>query len=612
MVKTKLTLKIISVMVAFSIIGLSLSLSVYALSKEMDSSDSYFAMPFEQVNKVPAGYVGIYNAKDFNKKIRENMNANYILMSDIDLSNYENWVPFGLENMDNTVTFFGTLDGNGYCITGFNSSGRQVDLDLSTCTAYSGLFGYVGGQIMNLGVSGNVSITDIKYEGSLIGSIALVQGLTAQITNCYSKVNIYAAPNIDVVAGGLVGMGMIDDCQGQRTPKLSYCRNYGRIACSSMGYIGGICGGLEIYSGSYEVATNSNYGDISVTCNEAEIDEMIRAGGITGYACNGISLKNCVNVGDITINITASETENDYIEACAAGIIADGTDASVSQINRCYNSGKISINTFGEKEFAAVTGGIIAIADKCSISNSYNSGIVSAKGTGDHDSIFVSGGIAGVINNDSDLFCLYNVGSVSASESLGVDSFAGGIAGAIGDIDLIARNCYYLCDNVHWAGFERNPDKSGIVKENITMLTEAQMRDIDNFVGFNTETTWTIGENGAYPYPELKAARHIKGTVKATDMIFDSAEYSVRVRGTINLDMTLYPENSDIKSITWMSSDVNVAQVNSNGQVTGIARGTAVISAITSDGQKVDIKVTVRFEWWQWLIQILLFGWIWY
>ena len=39
--------------------------------------------------------------------------------------------------------------------------------------------------------------------------------------------------------------------------------------------------------------------------------------------------------------------------------------------------------------------------------------------------------------------------------------------------------------------------------------------------------------------------------------------------------------------------------------------GTHTVRAVF-DGREVKFDVTVKFQWWQWLIRILLFGWIWY
>ena len=76
---------------------------------------------------------------------------------------------------------------------------------------------------------------------------------------------------------------------------------------------------------------------------------------------------------------------------------------------------------------------------------------------------------------------------------------------------------------------------------------------------------------------------------------------------------TIIPHNATNKNIIWSTSDKNVATVDENGKVTAVGKGTAVITATTEDGGfTAECEVTVKYSWWQWIIVILLFGWIWY
>lgn len=69
----------------------------------------------------------------------------------------------------------------------------------------------------------------------------------------------------------------------------------------------------------------------------------------------------------------------------------------------------------------------------------------------------------------------------------------------------------------------------------------------------------------------------------------------------------------DTKSIKWSSSDTKVATVDENGNVYAAGKGTAVITAASVDGTVKDTcNVTVNYSFGQWLIIIILFGWIWY
>ncbi len=66
----------------------------------------------------------------------------------------------------------------------------------------------------------------------------------------------------------------------------------------------------------------------------------------------------------------------------------------------------------------------------------------------------------------------------------------------------------------------------------------------------------------------------------------------------------------------YLSSDEKVAIVDENGNVTAKGRGTAEITCILTDeyGNVTEDTCTVEVKlfWWQWIIYIVLFGWIWY
>ena len=66
-------------------------------------------------------------------------------------------------------------------------------------------------------------------------------------------------------------------------------------------------------------------------------------------------------------------------------------------------------------------------------------------------------------------------------------------------------------------------------------------------------------------------------------------------------------------AVTWKSSNDAVVKVDpENGSLYAVGRGTATVTATTEDGRTASCTVTVQYTWWQWLIRILLFGWIWY
>ena len=69
-------------------------------------------------------------------------------------------------------------------------------------------------------------------------------------------------------------------------------------------------------------------------------------------------------------------------------------------------------------------------------------------------------------------------------------------------------------------------------------------------------------------------------------------------------------------TVKYSSSNTKVATVDDNGKVYGAKKGSATITCTVTDSNGNTVqdtcKVTVKYSFGQWLIKILLFGWIWY
>ena len=70
------------------------------------------------------------------------------------------------------------------------------------------------------------------------------------------------------------------------------------------------------------------------------------------------------------------------------------------------------------------------------------------------------------------------------------------------------------------------------------------------------------------------------------------------------------------ENLRWSSSNTKLVTVDQTGKITSVKGfgkfiGTATIRAENSAGF-VEFKVTVCPAWWQWLITIVLFGWLWF
>ena len=75
-------------------------------------------------------------------------------------------------------------------------------------------------------------------------------------------------------------------------------------------------------------------------------------------------------------------------------------------------------------------------------------------------------------------------------------------------------------------------------------------------------------------------------TIPVTGVSVSPTTLSLETGQTGNLTATVSPSNATNKSVTWSSSNTNVATVSTSGVVTAKAAGTATITATTADGGK--------------------------
>ena len=109
-----------------------------------------------------------------------------------------------------------------------------------------------------------------------------------------------------------------------------------------------------------------------------------------------------------------------------------------------------------------------------------------------------------------------------------------------------------------------------------------------------------------------KIEQHIP-TVKSVK-IDDNAEINYKSSYKISSEITA--ESGAEYIAEWQSSNPKVASVDKNGKVTALKKGTAKITCTVKDSYGNTVSdtcdVTVKYSFGQWLIKILLFGWIWY
>lgn len=95
--------------------------------------------------------------------------------------------------------------------------------------------------------------------------------------------------------------------------------------------------------------------------------------------------------------------------------------------------------------------------------------------------------------------------------------------------------------------------------------------------------------DGSYKKTEtITILTHVSG------VSIDNASIEIQKGQTRSLNATISPADASDKSVTWASDNTSVATVDQNGNVKGVAKGTANITVTTKDGdKKASCSVTV-------------------
>ncbi len=218
-------------------------------------------------------------------KLLTTASTHYKLTEDIDLSG-QDWTPIS--------NFGGTLDGNGYKITG---------LQIGTSTAPS----------------------SIQYAG-------FIRHLTGTVKNLAIEVEIYATYTNESYFGGVAARmagGTIDNCSVS-----------GKIVASTSNknlYAGGIVGYIQ--TGTVTIKNCTNYAAIEADSDytDASTKHNTAVGGIVGQSsANGAAaIQNCANYG--TLGLADGIKDRNYI----GGIVARD-QSSKATVTNSYNGNSVA------------------------------------------------------------------------------------------------------------------------------------------------------------------------------------------------------------------------------------------------------------------------------
>ena len=283
-----------------------------------------------------------------------NSSASARLTANIDLggSSDNPWNQIGTYS----IPYSGTFDGAGYKVSGVYINKPN--------NSFIGFFTLItNATIKNLTVAGQ--ITGSRDVGGLVGGMGSYSTGNNLIYNCTNECNVTSAYTSTASngndTGGLVG----------------YVNGNGNVIRSSV-----------------------NRGNVT-TANVGVYSHM---GGILGYSMKAVTIRNCVNYG----NVTAQEYTGGI-----AGYISSSSGKTV--ISGCYNKGIITSNRDG----IATTGGIVGHiyannSDRALVEYCGNDGKIITKSS-------KNGGIAGSITYGK-VFACYNTATIEGATANGLIS----------------------------------------------------------------------------------------------------------------------------------------------------------------------------------------------
>ena len=245
--------------------------------------------------------------------LQSSTNYYYVLTGDINLGN---------KLFPMIASFSGTLDGQGFQISGLN-----VSVSESVENNAAGLIGTCSGTVKNLEVSGSIKNT---LSSGYIGGIAGLLRSSGVIENCVNRCTIEATRSSSC-AGGLAGY-----CE--YLCKIISCKNYGNIH----GYMAG-----GILGKSYDYRRNSNdtLSNVAFGClNAGNITSTYTAGGICGHL-EGRGISQCCNTGNVT-----ATTDGGGIIGYGYGThyyVNSKHSFAFSTIDNCFNTGTINARYAG-------------------------------------------------------------------------------------------------------------------------------------------------------------------------------------------------------------------------------------------------------------------------
>lgn len=282
----------------------------YDSSSSDDSSSSKSTRGFAGGRGTASNPWQVATAEQLNL-VRNHLNGNFILTSDIDLSSYKNWEPIGTVDMTEMNSgnetaafskgFTGSFNGNNHTISNLNCDvkygvgiglfglsvgGTVTNLNVNNAVvkgegdsmAVGAVVGYNMGKISNVNLKGKNSITATNCIGGIAG------GNTGEVSYCtVEDTAVYVTGSNDFSNGRIIQKD-VAECGGLVvgggfTGKIDYCTASGTVIAQGNEPVG--LGGIAGCMQNMESLTGNTANVIIEAANGHAI------GGLAGFAGNG-------------------------------------------------------------------------------------------------------------------------------------------------------------------------------------------------------------------------------------------------------------------------------------------------------------------------------------
>lgn len=500
----------------------------------------------DQQTTVPPGYIGIYNDVDLNN-VRNNLNANYIVMADIDLSNSpfntdsNGWEPLG----STSVHFEGIFDGNNHTISNLRMN--------RTTNNYTGLFVSADSALIKdlnlsdvaIGSNWQYGVLFSSSTNSTLDNIS-VDGVLSTTTESYSVGGLIGDSNGDTISNSDTDItilnptshGSLGGLLGRSTDTI-ISDSHSKVSVPSGTWVGGIVGNATrttITNTTTDVALEGDYtgglvglstlGTITSSSTEGSIRNANQGAGLVGRDTSGIIQNSTssvsvhgINAGgligssidSILSNVSSSGTiTTTSSSSYAGGIIAFASKSTVNSIKTLADAHSTSeLITMGK------TGGILGASNSSNIiiDNSVFTGEITSSGS-------YTGGIAGTMQGQ--ISNSHSTGAISAT-----NTFTGGLVGSLkGTMD----NSYYTGDIVSTStgvgGLTGSLQSDSIISNSFSSGSVRGLNDVGGLTGYNSGTI-----RSSYATSTVTGTNNIGGLVGYNANIIESSYANNPVNG---------------------------------------------------------------------------------